>query len=291
MSGAARDAVTDGYGNISLVAEASVRAEVGRERTLLSLTPTPPGAAGLVGLRLGSGFRDAVREALPVEASEQTALYLLLDDLPVASLISGYADIYAGLLPPRIGAAALRTQADICAGWAADATMLRTIEDTGEFRTPVGPAAPPLDDPDDPDAWHPVPRLEAGAMRRRRLVELTAGEHATLRIKAMFRDTHVGPDGIERVLHEYRLTGHADPSSGTVTDCAAEPMVLPWPECPLAAGSARRLVGHRIDGLREHVRRNLRGTTTCTHLNDLLRSLADVVPLAALLGTDLGVAG
>lgn len=295
MRGSARDAVTDADGDISVAAEASIQAEVGPDRALLSLTPTPPGAASLIGHRLGTGFRAAVKNALPAEASGQTALYLLLDDLPVASLISGYADVYAGLLPPRIGAASLRSQADICAGWATGATMLRTIEDTGEFATPVGPPAPALEDPDDPDAWHPVPALAVGAMRRRRLVELTfgdgAGEGSNLRIRAMFRDTHVGPDGVERVLHEYRLTAEADRSDGTVTHCTAEPMVLPWPECPIAAGSAAQLVGRRATGVREHVRRNLRGTSTCTHLNDLLRSLGDVVPLGALLGLDLSVAG
>jgi hypothetical protein len=33
------------------------------------------------------------------------------------------------------------------------------------------------------------------------------------------------------------------------------------------------------------VRDNFHGVETCTHLNDMLRSLADIVPLAALLTT------
>jgi hypothetical protein len=61
--------------------------------------------------------------------------------------------------------------------------------------------------------------------------------------------------------------------------------VLPWDECPGAAGSAARLVGQPVGALRRIVGDELRGTSTCTHLNDLLRSLADVPHLVALLPT------
>jgi hypothetical protein len=59
--------------------------------------------------------------------------------------------------------------------------------------------------------------------------------------------------------------------------------VLPWTECPFAAASAARLDGHAVGELRELVGREFKGTTTCTHLNDLLRSLADLARLVALL--------
>ena len=51
--------------------------------------------------------------------------------------------------------------------------------------------------------------------------------------------------------------------------------VLPWTECPSAAASAGRLAGRpgRCVAGRWCVMTSL-GTSTCTHLNDLLASLA-----------------
>jgi hypothetical protein len=76
------------------------------------------------------------------------------------------------------------------------------------------------------------------------------------------------------VLHEYSLTATIDAATDTLHDCIAVPHVLPWDECPLAAVSAQRLDGERLDSVRDLVRRELRGTGTCTHLNDPLGSLA-----------------
>ena len=58
---------------------------------------------------------------------------------------------------------------------------------------------------------------------------------------------------------------------------------LPWTECPQALGSAARLVGAPASDLRAVVRRDFVGTSTCTHLNDTLRSLADLPALATAL--------
>jgi hypothetical protein len=101
----------------------------------------------------------------------------------------------------------------------------------------------------------------------------------------MFRDTHVDAEGTETVLHEYDVEVKVDPATLEVIESAATPRVLPWIECPQAVASAGRLVGHRIGTLRELVRRELKGVTTCTHLNDLLRSLDDVAPLARMLSS------
>ncbi len=61
--------------------------------------------------------------------------------------------------------------------------------------------------------------------------------------------------------------------------------VLPGPECVNAAASAARVVGVPLTELRSHVRTDFTGTSTCTHLNDALRGLGDVAPLASLLDT------
>ncbi|NIU05150.1 MAG: hypothetical protein GWO40_12810, partial [Gammaproteobacteria bacterium] len=71
-----------------------------------------------------SGFRAKVNEAIPDHHEAHTALFLLMDDLPAAALIAGYADLY--LRTPDQGTATNRSlKADICAGWARDATMMR----------------------------------------------------------------------------------------------------------------------------------------------------------------------
>lgn len=59
--------------------------------------------------------------------------------------------------------------------------------------------------------------------------------------------------------------------------------VLPWEECPGALVSATQLVGATLDELAVTVRRELTGVTSCTHLNDTFRSLADVGALLPLV--------
>jgi hypothetical protein len=120
-------------------------------------------------------------------------------------------------------------------------------------------------------------------MRRRRLIDV-APNGPLLQVAAMFRDTHVDQEGDETVLHEYELEMDVDIESMVVRRCQARPRTLPWPECPAAAASARRLEGHAVEELRAFVRTDFRGTSTCTHLNDLLRSLADVTVLVQALG-------
>jgi hypothetical protein len=67
--------------------------------------------------------------------------------------------------------------------------------------------------------------------------------------------------------------GGAGDGGSRIVACVATPRVLPWSECPQAAASAGRLVGQRVGDLRALVRDDLVGTSTCTHLNDLLSSL------------------
>jgi Protein of unknown function (DUF2889) len=152
----------------------------------------------------------------------------------------------------------------------------------------VGPPAPLLLDPDDPLGWHRLQEMPVPSMRRRRLIDVTCGD--SLVVQAMFRDSHRAEDGLETVLHEYSVEASVDPESMLVLDCQATPRSLPWTECPQAADSAKRLTGQRVGGLRSFVRENLTGTTTCTHLNDLLRSLTDVAALSQILRTRIGPA-
>jgi hypothetical protein len=98
-------------------------------------------------------------------------------------------------------------------------------------------------------------------------------------IDAMFRDTYVRTDGVETIIHEYTLAAEVDTDSGVIAESVATPRVLPWQECPGAVASAARITGMTLQELHFRVRQELAGTSTCTHLNALLRSIADAEPL------------
>jgi hypothetical protein len=112
-------------------------------------------------------------------------------------------------------------------------------------------------------------------VRRRRRIDVGSADGA-LHVDAMFRDSHFDDDGNESAVHEYALAATIDAATLEITSAAATPHVLPYIECPSAAASTGRLVGLRLDELRDRVRSEFVGTSTCTHLNDLLRSLEDV---------------
>lgn len=282
LLGAARDLATPADatpdhptpGNV--VAHAAIEARLDRHHTLTALTTSPAEerAGALVGRPARKGFRAAVEEALDGDAA--SCLHQLLDDIPVAALISGYALLYVGLTGIHDPAEA-HIRVNLCAGWQEDGAMLSAVATTGTIPVPVGPATTELVTADDPLAWHEIGPLPPGAMRRRRLVEVAPGDPCP--VWAMFRDTHVDPHGTETVLHEYSLTAELDPATMTLVRCQATPQVLPWHECPQAAASASRLAGHGVGELRDLVSREFKGTSTCTHLNDLLRSLGGIAAL------------
>ena len=118
-------------------------------------------------------------------------------------------------------------------------------------------------------------------MRRRRRIDLLPPvDDGPLVVDVLFRDCHVDDEGLETIVHEYRVSVRVDPRDFRVLELVATPQVLPWFECPEAAASATRLVGGGFDGLRARVRAEFLGPTTCTHLNDAMRALEDVPALA-----------
>ena len=124
-----------------------------------------------------------------------------------------------------------------------------------------------------------------GMRRRRRLDVVHSGDGREVLIDAMFRDTYMRADGQETIVHEYTLAAAVDTESGTILRSEAVPRVLPWQECPGAVDSATRITGMRLADLHFRVRQELSGTSTCTHLNDLVRSIADAEALIPLICT------
>jgi hypothetical protein len=278
----ARDLWTAADGSAVVVDRAHIAADLdGRGHQLARIVSDPdvPGLQSLLGAVVGPGFRGKVDRAVPELRDTGALTYLLLDDMPGATLVAGYAMLHAG----AIGEAAphdeyLDARGDLCAGWAVDATMMQLIKSTGRNPVNRGPVAPPITDGDDDLAFHPTEPLDPHGMRRlRRLDVLTpAVVGGPVPVEVFFRDTHADGDGRETIVHEYAVDLTVDAASKTVIDISARADVLPWRECPGALGSAGRLAGEPLANLRPWVRETFIGTSTCTHLNDVLRGIADV---------------
>jgi hypothetical protein len=301
LIGVGRDLLTAADGTPSVLDAGAFDATVdyadAQRVTALSSTPAIDGLDALVGRSASTGFRAALNEVVAGRDIVGRPVYQLLDDLPVATLISGFATQHAlakegawgtGSLPnvqkrTPVGLDLIQ-QADLCAGWKAGGTI---IEGLAQGLPPVvtGPEAPPIDFLDDEWAWHAVPGpIPAHGMRRRRRIDLLPpADGGPLVVDALFRDCHVDDEGLETIVHEYHVVVRVDPVAFTVLESTATPHVLPWFECPEAAASATRIVGAGFDGLRARVRGEFLGATTCTHLNDALRALEDVPALARAL--------
>ena len=284
MVARARDLRTGADGSPEVLGEDGFEAVVAVDRALRRIDHHDGRLAALVGAPVAGGFRARAVAAVPDEAERLSLLDLLLDDMPGALLVAGYAmQRHPSWNQRRIPVEHLSGAADQCAGWAVEATILRAIDDTGVVPTPTTAPVVAHADDDDPYAWHDRPVLEPGSMRRARRLDLTELDDGRLAFDVHFRDTYVDREGVEGALHEYSVAGHIDADTRTVLDVAADAHVLPWVECPIALGSAPRIVGAATDDLRLLVRTDFRGTSTCTHLNDTLRSLADLPALATSL--------
>ena len=303
-----RDLYTAPDGTPATLREAGIVAVASHPESVLdsiSAEPADGRLRALVGKRASSGFRRAVDEALPAERGSGSVYYQLLDDLPTALLVSGYATL-AGAARDLVwdmghheGAQGLRRRAlplqtvDMCSGWVDGGVMVSGLEEgippffTGTLAPGIGT--------DDPWAWHPHQVLPAHAMRRRRRLDVWAADDAaddatghatggaTAYVEAFFRDSYMGTDGVETVVHEYTVRAVVDREAESFRMCKAGFGSLPWPECPGALASAARLAGTPVAGLRQRVRSDFTGVGTCTHLNDTLRSLEDVTALVSVL--------
>ena len=274
----ARDAVGVDSGGVEVLGHVSVHAHL-VDRVIDRVTADPPEArlAHLVGARVGPGFRSTIAELLADQVARAGLLNLLLDDWVGAALVSGYSAQHAAAtlgIEEKLPAGTADHMAGICAGFSEDASLVPYARRTGTIPSVHGPIAPALD----ADGIHALDPLRPHGMRRFRRLDLRpAGE-----FEAHFRDSHVDGDGAETVLHEYTVRGTVDASTRTVTSAAATVRVLPWQECPGAIGSAARITGMALSQIRNRVREEFVGTSTCTHLNDTLRAIADLDALLDL---------
>ncbi len=287
LEGRARDLLTPESGEPEVIRRSDLHAVTGPERDIrrIEADPVPEGLPRLVGCRAGANLRSAIGQELPGEVAEGTPLYLLLDDLAGSTLISGFAYLrwadHVPLIRNRVANAPRRVMRDICSGFRDGASSLLSDGSISGLRQNTARPGP-LDDPADPLGWHELDDHPEIAMRRARRIDVWA-EGAELGIDAMFRDSCWDPDGAEVVVHEYQITGAADRATGTLLSVDAVPRVLPYAECPGAAPNASWMAGTDLRTMRTEVLQRLRATDCCTHLNDGLRSLAEVPVLAASL--------
>ncbi|ULE34240.1 DUF2889 domain-containing protein [Mycobacterium sp. IDR2000157661] len=272
----ARDIAVCAPDAVDIRGEVRVRAHLA-ERVIDGINPHDARLNRLIGSRVGPGFRSTIAKLLPEERPD-SLLHLLLDDWVGAALVSGYAlqhrAITAGVEEPLPPGTADR-MAGICAGFAPDAALVDFARRAGTIPSVHGPVAPPLHH----GGLHAVEPLRAHGMRRLRRLDLRQARDGAADFDAHFRDSHVDGDGVETVVHEYTVAGTVDIATRTVTAISADYHVLPWQECPGAITSAHRVRGMTVAEIRDRVRGEFVGTSTCTHLNDTLRAIGDLEAL------------
>jgi hypothetical protein len=287
LQGRARDLLTPVHGAPHVLAAADLTAVTGRERDIQTIDADPPvaGLQRLVGVRAGSGLRSAIARELPEEVEGGTPLYLLLDDLGGTTLIAGYTYFrWADVFPEvrrRIENGPQRVMQGTCSGFRPGSIALKDDGTLSHVRQNTARTAS-LVDPSDPIGWHELHEHPLIGMRRARRIDVWANE-ALIEIDAWFRDSVWTPEGHEEAIHEYQMLGQADRETGTLLSVTAQPRVLPYVECPGAAPNATWMAGTDLRTMRTEVLQRLRATDCCTHLNDGLRSLAEVPVLAASL--------
>jgi Protein of unknown function (DUF2889) len=226
------------------------------------------------------GFARQVAELFPDEEARRSLCFSALEDYAGAHLVSGYAGLRAGPaeMTPEHAELAINTQGDACIGWALDGGAIQNIRVNARHAVPIGPAAPTLDR-DDPLGWHEFASLPDGAVRRQRRTDVfpDASDPKMLCSEHHLRDSYADVDGAI-VMHEYLVRSAFD-SDRRLDSIDVAARVLPRNECPGAVPSAQRMVGVALDQLATQVRSELRGATTCTHLNSTLRTMADVSAL------------
>jgi len=291
--GTARDLLTSASGSDGKVlAEARMEARLSKDKTITSITadPTPANLGKLVGQRAGGHLRLVLREAMPELIENADPLYLTFDDLSGTALVSPFA--WSQWSPEW--AKKIRgnmTEEEL------EKTMARRIDvcwGLKEGNSAVRPGAPPISivgaeagdlrNPVDAQGWHALPENDGAGFRRARRIDVTRDERAgVIRIDSAFQDSAKKKDGGRSAIHEYSLSATADPDTLELLTLEPTAHILPYSECPAAVHNTQRLIGSRIDDIRDEVLTQLRGTQGCTHLNDALRALAEVPRLASNL--------
>lgn len=288
MTGRARDLLTPGIGaSPSVLAEDGFVAVVNSQREIVSLDTLPerPAAVELIGARAGSQLRSAIEQSLGDELVRGTPLHLLLDDIAGASLVANWgvqqwsSDSPLSSDDPAEMDRLTARMMGVCMGFSPESWVY-----TGgpEGRASHHHKVPALDAGPDALAWHALPAQQGPAARRARRIDVWL-EDGLICADTHFQDSAPLPDGTRLAVHEYLVSVTIDPASMTVSSATADPRILPFSYCPVASLGIDRLIGMSVGSLRKTVIEEFARTRGCTHLNDTMRSLAEVPQLSAAL--------
>lgn len=296
MTGRGRDLLTGAdpaYPRV--LVEDRCRASVSPAREILALETTPPrpGAGGLVGSRAGSQLRSAIAECLPADLASGSPLYLLLDDIAGASLVANWAwSLWqAGWLERvRSGAeqagASERNMVGVCVGFSPQSPV---VAEGLALQQNLNQQVVDLAANGDPFGWHELARQDGPSARRSRLIDVWF-DGPVIKARTHFQDSGPTPHGTRMAVHEYLVAITVDRASMTLVDIDADPRILPFGYCPAATLNIRNLVGTPVADLRRQVLAEFPKTLGCTHLNDTMRSFAEVPLLIGQLEDAMAVA-
>ena len=290
MSGRARDLLTPVIGDpVELASgEFRIRTSPVREVMEIAIAPDHARAQEMVGVRAGGASRQAL--AGTVGDLRGSPLFQVLDDFAGACLVAGWIwsrwtdDWHARMASQKLKSTAGNKgrMVGICTGFTEGGSSLTDegrVDHSDQSATEVGP----LVNPDDPIGWHDLPEQAGRPLARRaRRIDVWRDE-GVLKVDAGFQDSGPKPQGTRTAIHEYRVYAEVNEADGTLLALQALPLILPFRECPGASMKASRMVGQNVGEFRQAVLDTLVGTVGCTHLNDVLRALADVPTLARML--------
>ncbi|MDR7156478.1 hypothetical protein J2W40_003322 [Sphingobium xenophagum] len=290
MEARARDVIAPiRSGTAVVIAEAGYMMRISPRREILELSAWPEDAriAQLIGVRAGGESRSKISSILGELAG--APLYQILDDFAGSSLVARWIwsqwkdDWQAFRKETEIDKSHGRNgeMLDVCTGFAKGSTALNEIDMSGRNFSDA-PHVGGLPNPDDPNSWHKMAEQQGPAMRRARRIDAWRDGNLII-VDAFFQDSGTSPAGGRRGVHEYRVHAEIDGATYTMLSLQALPMILPFAECPGASVKAGRVVGRNVAEFRNVVLDVLPGTLGCTHLNDVLRSLADVPAMVSEL--------
>ena len=261
-------------------------AEIDGERIIRAIHSIPerPGIGELVGVRGGGKLRRALNDALPGERRQGSPLYLLIDDLAGASLVSNWALFTAGYrrldnVSDADMQQLIEQQSGVCIGFRPGSSALDPNRPIGDRQNSALVA--PLHHPHDAQGWHPLHYGGDLSFRRARRIDLW--QDGDIFIDTCFQDSAARPSGEREAVHEYSLTVRADPETLMIKSIEATPHILPFPECPNAIESVHKMIGQPLADMRNAVLETFPRVKGCTHLNDCMRSIAEVPVLVAAL--------
>lgn len=272
-----------------------ITASPGREILAIETSRMQEAAQGLVGARGGGQLRAALAQCLPDEQSLATPLHLLLDDFSGASLVATWAwsrwdpEWQASRAKKGVPITAGNggQMEGICAGFRPGSSALLP-DGTSNPHLQSSATVLPLASPDDPQGWHSLPLQSGVGHRRARRLDVHE-KNGIVVVDAGFQDSASTPIvGERQAVHEYRVLATASPEDLTLLSIKATPYVLPYRECPAASLNVGAMIGQPLSLFRRDVPHMLKGIVGCTHLNDVLRSFADVPAMLKALRKQVG---